>query len=135
MMDLVCEDSSQSTVLQLELWLSWFIDCNSMLTGLELFYAKRLENRVHRMFAYAFAFFDGVVLKYFFFTPSDQIRMIFKHLAQRWKPNWYYHSGSSGSESNGNEGVFHTVQISRTVTSPSDVDLGWDHEKTTRNTV
>ena len=48
--------------------------------------------------------------------------MIFKliYLTYRWDSNRYYHS-VSGSGSNGNEGVLHSLPSSRAGTLPSDV--------------
>ena len=44
----------------------------------------------------------------------------FFYLTHRWESNRYYHSGQSGPGSNGDEGVLHIPQTSKTGTSPSD---------------
>ena len=46
---------------------------------------------------------------------------MFFYSTHRWDPNRYYHSpDQSGPGSNGDEGVFHIPQTSKTGTSPSD---------------
>ena len=78
--------------VQLFHWLiDWF---NVMPTHRELFYAKRLENRVHCMFI--FTCLCSCFLKVFFFfcTRSHQIRIIVKQIyfTHRWDCNRYNQS-------------------------------------------
>ena len=43
-------------------------------------------------------------------NPKQKIKQFY--LTHRWDHNRYYHSGQSGPESNGNEGVLHIPQAS-----------------------